>query len=1519
MTFARRFSLSLSTAILSALSSGAHLSGNDVSSVRQEPRAQMTSSKDRYGSLPLAFEANRGQTDREVDFLARGNGYTLFLTQGGGATLSMLGKSVAERAENRGASLRLEFAGSLESSHGTGQQRLPGTVNYLTSRDRDAWRSNVPTFSRVEFRDVYESIDVIYYGHQGQLEYDLLIHPGGDPNQIRLRFSGADKVAVEPSGDLSIAVAGHTLVQRPPVVYQDLAGARAIVAGRYIVEASGEVAFRVAAYDATRALVIDPVLVYSTFLGGSLQPAVMGGTSIATSSDGATFVAGSTNAVDFPHSAGAFDDSYNGSSDIFVAKLSPDGATLIYGTYLGGSGGDSPSGIALDAVGRLYLTGFTESSNFPTTPGAFDRTWNGGQDVFVATLSANGDSLEYSTFLGGSSQDDSGRIVVDGAGNAYIAGDTYSPAFPTTSGAYDTTWNEVEAFVAKFNPSGGLVYSTFVGGSAEDFSRGIAIDAAGAAYMVGHTASHDFPTTVGAYDESGNSESGSNVFVAKVNPDGTALEYATYLAGSGQEAGVAIAVDSAGAAYVIGNTDSTDFPTTPGAYSTTPNGIGISVSKLSPDGSTLDYSTYLGGNNYEYSVDIVVDAAGSAIVSGHTASTDFPTTPGAYDTTPNAQFFNSYDVFVTKLSADGSSLEYSTFVGGGADDYAAALALDPLGQVHLAGATSSLNFPTTPTAIDRSFNSARGGGDAFVAVLSSSGASLVYGTFIGGSTSGGEDSANAVAVDASGAAYVAGWTYATNFPTTVGAFDTTWNFDLEAFVTKINPDGSSLAFSTYLGGTASDQARAIAVDASGAVYVTGYTNSADFPTTPGAFDTTFNGGSSDSFVAKLSSDGASLLYSTFLGGSGSFEDRVSGIAVDASGSAYVAGYTDSSDFPTTPNAYSATWSSQTPFVTKFTADGTALVYSTFVGGSGQDQAMGIALDASGSAYITGFTVSADFPVTPGAHDTTAVHMDGSTFDGFVTKLSPDGSALLYSTFLGGSGDGAATGYAIAVDSAGHAYVAGDTANIQTTPGAYDTTPHGNGDVFVLKLSADGATLAYSTLLGGSDGEYAWSIALDATGSAYVLGRTTSSNFPTTPWGYDRTWNGGGDLFFAKLSPNGDGLVYGTYLGGSNDEIPYGIAVDPNSDAYLTGFTASSNFPTTPGAFDSTLTAGDGLLAKIAGLSDGDGDFYPDDVDNCPAVPNPPQADSDGDGIGDVCDANTPAGTNVEVVPADTATGDTRVQVTFSNVTVAGTTSLTTSSSGAPPPAGFALGDPPVYFELSTTAVFTGMVSVCIDYSGIAFSDPSSLRLMHQEAGVWVDRTTSLDTSLEIICGSVTSFSSFAIFQRTGTAVSFTTARAWLGLKNSDDQGTNVDLRVEIYRNGVLVTTGLTRCITGLTRNTELESVVALSSSTLLNAGDVLSVKAAARIGTNPNGTKCAGHNNATGVRLSYDTTTRASKIVVTLAGSPGSYFLRKSGAFDVLSTTAPTGSGLVFKDSAGLNFSGGNVWKDIGTWSMTQP
>ncbi len=469
----------------------------------------------------------------------------------------------------------------------------------------------------------------------------------------------------------------------------------------------------------------------------------------------------------------------------------------------------------------------------------------------------------------------------------------------------------------------------------------------------------------------------------------------------------------------------------------------------------LVYSTYLGGS-FARGSGIVVDASGNAYVVGTASSpggsiivlpADFPTTPGAFQTTYGG---GDDDVFVSKLNAAGSALLYSTYLGGSGSDRGFGIAVGASGDAYVTGDTDSSDFPATPGA----FQTALGPyGYAFVSRLNAAGSALLYSTYLGG----GEESSRGIAVDSSGNAYVTGWTLSSNFPTTLGAFQTTRGPDYAAFISKLNAAGSTLVYSSYLHGSGEDRGSGIAVDSSGNAYVTGYTFSFDFPTTPGAFQTA-QSGFTDAFVSKLNAVGSALLYSTYLGGSnGRAGDSGSGIAVDASGNAYITGDTFSSDFPTTSGAFQTTFGgsncSYSPcrdqaFVSKLNAVGSALVYSTYLGGSGGDGGSGIAVDASGNTYVTGGTGSSDFPTTAGALQTT---FGGGQPDAFVSKLSASGSALVYSTYLGGSN--LDVGSAIAVDASGNAYVTGETGstNFPTTAGAYQTTL-GNFDAFLAKIS-----------------------------------------------------------------------------------------------------------------------------------------------------------------------------------------------------------------------------------------------------------------------------------------------------------------------------------------------------------------------------------------------------------------------------------------------------------------------------------
>jgi beta-propeller repeat-containing protein len=692
-----------------------------------------------YGRLPMSFEANRGQTDAQVKFLSRGSGYTLFLTRSGEAVLA-LHKAAPKRDPLKPAAL-LPETGVFESEDaspptvvrwkligGNARPRvealdeLPGKANYIIGNDPKKWRANVPVYAKVHYREVYPGVDLVYYGSQRQLEHDFLVAPGADPRSITLNLAGAEKLSLDPQGALVLAVKDGELRLDKPHIYQEVDGARREISGGYVLKNAHQAGFQVAAYDASRPLVIDPTLSYSTYLGGSNFDV---GSGIAVDASGNAYVTGYTLSTDFPTTPGAFQTAHasGGSYNAFVTKLNPAGsAPLVYSTYLGGSVNDAGHRIAVDAAGNAYVTGYTRSTDFPTTPGAFQTTFQGGfDDAFVTKLNSTGSAPPvYSTYLGGNDQDEGLGIAVDAAGNAYVTGTTRSTNFPTTPGAFQATpggnGND-DAFVTKLNPTGSapLVYSTYLGGSGVDGGYGIAVDAAGNAYVTGFTSSTDFPTTPGAF-QTANQGIVGNAFVTKLNPTGSApLVYSTYLGGGSDDQGLGIAVDAAGNAYVTGDTQSTNFPTTPGAFQSAFAGLltDAFVTKLNPTGSApLVYSTYLGGNMSDVGAGIAVDAAHNAYVFGYTHSTNFPTTPGAIQSANQG----GYDAFVTALNPLGTApLVYSTYLGGSNDDFGFGGTVDTLGNAYITGDSESTNFPTTPGA----FQTAHAGGlrDAFVAKI----------------------------------------------------------------------------------------------------------------------------------------------------------------------------------------------------------------------------------------------------------------------------------------------------------------------------------------------------------------------------------------------------------------------------------------------------------------------------------------------------------------------------------------------------------------------------------------------------------------------------------------------------------------------------------------------------------------------------------------------------------------------------------------------------------------------------------
>ena len=670
----------------------------------------------------MSFEANVGQAGEQVKFLTRAHGYTVFLSdeeavlalaspdsKQGGARPGQDAASDAEPAPMPPV-LKLRWAGA--AAHAEGIEELEGKINYLIGNDPTAWKTNIPTFARVRYQNVSPGVDLVFYGNHSNLEYDFVVAPGADPRAVTMEIEGADSMRVDDNGDLVIRAGGAEVRQLQPVVYQKSdGGAAQEVQARYAVDGTGRVRLDIGSYDAGRELVIDPSLIYSTFLGGNGSDVPRG---VAADSNGAAYVVGHTTGG-FPVTAGAFDTTFNGGTDAFVTKMDPSGAFPIYSTYLGGIGNDYGYDIAVDSAGQAYVTGST-SASFPVTPGAFDTTFNGGTDAFVTKLNPAGSGLVFSTYLGGNLADLGFGIALDTAGWVYVTGSTASANFPVMATAFDTTLGgPTDAFVTKLDPAGAaLGYSTFLGGANNDNGAAVAVDSGGHAYVTGTTGGAGFPVTPGAFDTSFNGM--KDAFATELDPAGSALLYSTFLGGANVDSGVDIAVGMSasglGQMYVVGHTLSPGYPVTPGAYDTSFNGRNDAfVTCLVPAvGGGLVYSTFLGGASDDYGRSIAVDASGSAFVAGYTKSRNFPVTPGTIDPT-----FNGVgDAFVSELDPSGGSLPFSTFLGGTADDagYGITLSFETL---YVVGYTSSHNYPTTPGV----FQSLYGGGvrDAFVTRL----------------------------------------------------------------------------------------------------------------------------------------------------------------------------------------------------------------------------------------------------------------------------------------------------------------------------------------------------------------------------------------------------------------------------------------------------------------------------------------------------------------------------------------------------------------------------------------------------------------------------------------------------------------------------------------------------------------------------------------------------------------------------------------------------------------------------------
>jgi hypothetical protein len=731
------------------------------------PTAGWGSRRPALSSLPVSFVANQGQTDPAVRFQAHALGGTVFFTpsevvltlprtspgaHGPGAASDLAAGGAAAAAAPHGVAVgvvRLRFLDAVGPVDVTGVDRLPGIVNFFRGSDPTRWRTRVPTYAAVVYRDLYPGVDLRYEGVDGQIKGSYLVSPGADPSRIRWSYTGARSARIDDEGNLLLALPASRgqdrdaaeapttmLMEEKPVAWQEVEGGRRPVSVRYRIAKDGSIGFALPdGHDPTHALVLDPTLSYSTYLGGGGLDV---GYSVAVDGSG-DYLTGYTISNDFPTDGPidpgcGTDGNCDGLSfyDAFVAKMNPavpGVAAMVYATYLGGSNDDFGVRIAVDGNGAAYVTGLARA-DFPTTPNAFQQAFGGGAptnaDAFLAKLSADGSQLLYSTYLGGSGGDGAWGIALDASNVAYLAGQTTSPTFPATPGAVDLTCGTdgmcdgaSDAFMAKIDPAASgaasLVYATFLGGSGVDQAFGIARDPVNQVYLTGRTTSTNFPMAGVPFQSSNGGD--RDAFLAKFNPAGSALLYSTYFGGGSYEDAYTVALGAGNRAYLIGRTSSVNLPTSAGAFQPAYGGgdSDAYVAKLEPAAAgpaSLLYASYLGGGGDDQGYGLAVDASDVAYAAGFARSTDFPSAGGAFQPA-NGGYWDGFFGKVDPAASGAASLVYSTQLGGLSTDAVFGLARDGSGNVHLVGQTYSTTFP----AVSAFQANHAGNGDVFLAVV----------------------------------------------------------------------------------------------------------------------------------------------------------------------------------------------------------------------------------------------------------------------------------------------------------------------------------------------------------------------------------------------------------------------------------------------------------------------------------------------------------------------------------------------------------------------------------------------------------------------------------------------------------------------------------------------------------------------------------------------------------------------------------------------------------------------------------
>ncbi len=1049
---------------------------------------------------------------------------------------------------------------------------LPGKVNYYTG---DMAVTGLSTYSYIEYENVYEGVDLLVESRNQGMKYTLEVAPEVDPNVIRMRYRGAESLRMTPDGTgLRIETGVGTVEENELHVYQETAsGNRVSIPAQYsnISQANDhltwEYSIQVGGYDPSLPLVIDPTISWGTYLGGSAGiTADDYGYGIAVSGNN-VFVVGRTTSSDFPQVTGSYG---GGTYDGFVAKIdaSTTAPSVSWATYIGSSATDYAEDVVVDASGDVLVVGYTGSSSLLTTP---TLSWQGGTyDAYVVKLSGSTGSTSWSTYIGGTSTDYGNSIAVDTGGNIFIGGRTYSTNLAGISAGANN--GSGDAFLAKLDATqqGAVLWATYLGGSGTEYTGGIAVTSDGSGIGVsGYTASStDFPVTTGA-SQSVFGGGSYDHFVALFKNTTTAtdvynLTWATYLGGVySYEYGRGCAIDGNANLVILGRAQDDGLSTTGAFQATVAGSNDLLVAQYSPTGN-LNWATYLGGTSSDYGYDIVTDSGNNVIVTGYTySSSNFPTgTSTGFQPTANT----TTESFVAKFNSTGTTLLWSSYFGGDSYDYGYGVTTDASDNIYLTGRTRSTDLVTGATL--------GGSSDAYVAKVDAAGTALQWSIYLGGTESFiTVESGNSIATDSSGNIYLGGHTSATDFVPTAsaGAYSTYGGDKADGFVARITGT-LQLDWVTYLGGSMSDYVHAIAVDAasSPAIYAAGYTGTSHtaanpFPiviaagTTPSTWQEKFSGGSYDGFVTKFKSDG-SISWSYYVGGSGT--DYVRALALDSSGNPYVAGYTYSSTIAgsSQPLAGSADF-----FVTKLGATSATPGWTAVHGGDQADYLYDVAVGGN-DLYVTGYTASQAAFVS----GTTAIY-GGGTYDAFVGKIDSNGN-IAWATYLGGSGT--EYGRGIAADSSGNTYVVGNTGSQNIT----STLPYAGGtyDAYLAQYTSTGTQTSF-TYIGGTSTDYGEKIELSGV-SAYLVGSSSSSNLP----GISTSTNSGSyDAFLSKITTGASPTVDWTiYVGGSGTDYGYAVALDGTSTFFVTGKTASTDFPVT-GGFNTTLAGSeDTYVAKV---------------------------------------------------------------------------------------------------------------------------------------------------------------------------------------------------------------------------------------------------------------------------------------------------------------------------------------------------